>query len=100
MCSSDLGTRTWGGVIGMDDCYYLVDGTFVTQPRYALAFNSVGLYGLENHGCEPTVPVDFRPQDFVAERDPQLDKAIEIALDALAKEPPAAPPSVPGVYEH
>lgn len=95
-----VGARTWGGVIGMDDCFYLVDGTFVTQPRYALAFNSVGLYGLENHGCEPTVPVDFRPQDFVAERDPQLDKAIEIALDALAKEPPAAPPSVPGVYEH
>ncbi|WP_370368147.1 PDZ domain-containing protein [Catenulispora sp. GP43] len=95
-----VGARTWGGVIGMDDCFYLVDGTFVTQPRYALAFNSVGLYGLENHGCEPTVPVDFRPQDFVAERDPQLDRAIEIALDALAKEPPAAPPSVPGVYEH
>jgi tricorn protease len=95
-----VGARTWGGVIGMDDCFYLVDGTFVTQPRYALAFNSVGLYGLENHGCEPTVPVDFRPQDFVAECDPQLDKAIEIALDALAKEPPAAPPSVPGVYEH
>ena len=95
-----VGARTWGGVIGMDDCYYLVDGTFVTQPRYALAFNSVGLYGLENRGCEPTVPVAFRPQDFVAGLDPQLDKAIEIALDALAKEPPAAPPSVPGVYEH
>jgi tricorn protease len=94
-----VGARTWGGVIGMDDCYYLVDGTFVTQPRYALAFNSVGLYGLENHGCEPTVPVAFRPQDFVAGRDPQLDKAIEIALDALAKEPPAAPPAVPGIYE-
>jgi tricorn protease len=94
-----VGSRTWGGVIGMDDCFYLVDGTFVTQPRYALAFNSVGLYGLENHGCEPTVEVDFRPQDFVADRDPQLDKAIEIAMDALAKEPPAAPGSVPGVYK-
>lgn len=95
-----VGTRTWGGVIGMDDCFYLMDGTFITQPRYALAFNSVGLYGLENHGCEPTVTVDFRPQDFVADLDPQLDKAIEIALEALAKEPAAAAPSVPGVYEH
>ena len=71
----------------------------MTQPRYALAFTSVGLYGLENHGCEPTVPVDFRPQDFVAGRDPQLDKAIEIALDALAKEPPAAAGAEPGIYE-
>ena len=94
-----VGARTWGGVIGMDDCYHLVDGTFVTQPRYAIVFNSVGLYGLENRGCEPTVPVDFRPQDFVAGLDPQLDRAIEIALDALAKEPPAGPASVPGIYE-
>jgi len=94
-----VGTRTWGGVIGMDDCYYLVDGTFVTQPRYAIAFESVGLYGLENHGCEPTVPVDFRPQDYAAGLDPQLDKAVEIALDALAKEPPATPPAIPGVFE-
>jgi tricorn protease len=94
-----VGTRTWGGVVGIDECFTLVDGTWVTQPRYAFVFNSVGLYGLENHGCEPTVTVDFAPQDFVAGRDPQLDKAIEIALDALAKEPPAAPRSVPGVYE-
>ncbi|WP_194925370.1 S41 family peptidase [Catenulispora pinisilvae] len=94
-----VGARTWGGVIGMDDCFYLVDGTFVSQPRYAFAFDSVGLYGLENHGCEPTVPVAMAPQDFVAERDPQLDKAIEIALDGLAKEPPAAAKSVLGVYE-
>jgi tricorn protease len=94
-----VGTRTWGGVIGIDECFTLVDGTWVTQPRYGFVFDSVGLYGLENHGCEPTVTVDFAPQDFVAGRDPQLEKAIEIALDALAKEPPAAPRSVPGVYE-
>jgi tricorn protease len=94
-----VGTRTWGGVAGIDDCFTLVDGTWVSQPRYGFVFDSVGYYGLENHGCEPTVTVDFAPQDFVAGRDPQLDKAIEIALDALAKEPPAAPGSVPGVFE-
>ncbi|MBW8802954.1 MAG: PDZ domain-containing protein [Catenulisporales bacterium] len=94
-----VGARTWGGVVGIDDFFGLVDGTSVTQPRFAFAFDSVGLYGLENHGCEPTVPVDFAPQDFAAGRDPQLDKAIEIALEALAKEPPAAPPTLPGMYE-
>jgi tricorn protease len=94
-----VGTRTWGGVIGIDECFTLVDGTWVSQPRYGFVFDSVGLYGLENHGCEPTVTVGFAPQDFVAGLDPQLDKAIEIALDTLAKEPPAAPGSVPGMYE-
>jgi tricorn protease len=94
-----VGTRTWGGVIGIDDFFTLVDGTAVTQPRYAFAFDSVGLYGLENHGCEPTITVPHPPRDFVAGVDPQLDKAIEVALEALAKEPPAAPGPVPGVYE-
>ncbi|MFD0631824.1 PDZ domain-containing protein [Catenulispora yoronensis] len=94
-----VGTRTWGGVVGIDDGFTLVDGTWVTQPRFAFVFDSVGLYGLENHGCEPTVVVEFRPQDFVAGTDPQLDKAIEIALDALAKEPAATPRPVPGLTE-
>ncbi|WP_344661447.1 S41 family peptidase [Catenulispora subtropica] len=94
-----VGTRTWGGVVGIDDFVRLVDGTSVTQPRYAFAFESVGLYGLENHGCEPTITVPYPPQDFVAGADPQLDKAIEVALEALAKEPPAAPRPLPGVYE-
>ena len=30
-----VGTRTWGGVVGIDGRYTLVDGTMVTQPRYA-----------------------------------------------------------------
>src|ERR1039458_10339330 len=33
-----VGTRTWGGVIGIDGRYHLVDGTAVTQPRYAFWF--------------------------------------------------------------
>jgi tricorn protease len=86
-------------VVGIDDGFALVDGTSVTQPRFAFAFDSVGLYGLENHGCEPTVTVVQQPQDFVAGADPQLDTAIEIALEALAKEPAAAPRPLPGVYE-
>ena len=94
-----VGARTWGGVVGIDDGFTLVDGTWVTQPRFAFAFDSVGLYGLENHGCEPTVTVVHRPQDFVAGTDPQLDTAIEIALEALGKEPAAAPRPLPGVYE-
>ncbi|NUP48861.1 MAG: peptidase S41 [Catenulispora sp.] len=95
-----VGTRTWGGVLGIDDSFTLVDGTWVSQPRYAFVFDSVGLYGLENHGCEPTVEVVPRPQDFAAGADPQLDTAVDLALEALAKEPAAQPRPVPGVYEN
>ncbi|WP_412538170.1 PDZ domain-containing protein [Longispora sp. K20-0274] len=89
-----VGVRTWGGVIGIDERYRLVDGTAVTQPKYAFSFDSVGL-GLENHGCEPTVEVHQSPQDFVAGRDPQLDTAIRIALDSLAARPARTAPEVP-----
>ena len=57
--------------------YHLVDGTLVTQPRYALWFEGVG-WGLENYGVDPDVEVDITPQDWAAGRDPQLDEAVRI----------------------
>ena len=53
-----VGTRTWGGVIGIDGRYTLVDGTSVTQPRYAFWFEGVG-WGVENYGVDPDVEVDI-----------------------------------------
>ncbi|HYB16757.1 MAG TPA: PDZ domain-containing protein, partial [Streptosporangiaceae bacterium] len=87
-----VGTRTWGGVIG---CYFngLVDGTLVTQPASALWFAGVG-WAVENHGVDPDVEVAIAPHDWAAGRDPQLDTAIRLALQALEQRPPAAPPTV------
>ncbi|TDD05223.1 S41 family peptidase, partial [Nonomuraea diastatica] len=87
-----VGTRTWGGVIGIDSRYTLVDGTRVTQPRYSFWIEGPG-WGVENYGVDPDVEVVITPQDRVAGRDPQLDKAIELALAALEENPPATPPS-------
>ncbi|WP_084963249.1 S41 family peptidase [Thermoactinospora rubra] len=89
-----VGTRTWGGVIGIDSAYSLVDGTVVTQPRYAIWIEGPG-WGIENHGVDPDVEVVVTPQDRVAGRDPQLEKAVELALAALAERPPATPPELP-----
>ncbi|WP_018683281.1 S41 family peptidase [Actinokineospora enzanensis] len=89
-----VGTRTWGGVIGMDMRYHLVDGTLVTQPRYASWMEGPG-WGIENHGVDPDVEVVTTPQDYAAGRDPQLDKAIEIALERLSARPAATPPEFP-----
>jgi tricorn protease len=87
-----VGTRTWGGVIG---CYFneLVDGTLVTQPTSALWFADVG-WAVENHGVDPDVEVTSAPHDWAAGRDPQLDTAVRLALQALEQRPRAAPPTL------
>jgi tricorn protease len=89
-----VGERTWGGVIGIDMRYHLVDGTVVTQPRYASWLAGPG-WGVENYGVDPDVEVVMRPQDHASGEDPQLDKAIELALAALAEHPAAVPPELP-----
>ena len=57
-----VGMRTWGGVIGIDSKYSLVDGTGVTQPKYAFWFEGAG-WGVENYGVDPDVEVPFPPHD-------------------------------------
>ncbi|MGQ0840773.1 S41 family peptidase [Actinokineospora sp.] len=89
-----VGTRTWGGVIGIDMKYHLVDGTLVTQPRYATWMQGQG-WDVENHGVDPDIEVVTTPQDYAADRDPQLDTAIRIALEGLAERPAATPPELP-----
>ena len=89
-----VGVRTWGGVIGIDMRYHLVDGTLVTQPRYATWMRD-SEWGMENHGVDPDVEVVMTPQDHAAGRDPQLDTAIRLALETLAEHPAATPPPLP-----
>jgi tricorn protease len=88
-----VGTRTWGGVIGIDSVpgHELVDGTHMTVPRYALSFDEYG-WGVENYGVRPEVEVLNTPDDWAAGRDPQLETAVQLALEALEKQPPATPP--------
>ncbi|MEU9383354.1 S41 family peptidase [Streptomyces sp. NPDC048279] len=89
-----VGTRTWGGVIGIDSRYRLVDGTLVTQPKYAFWLEGYG-WGVENHGVDPDVEVVQTPQDWAAGRDPQLDEAVRIALETLETTPAKTAPTLP-----
>jgi tricorn protease len=86
-----VGTRTWGGVIGFTDLHPLVDGTQLTIPQLAFSFNDYG-WGVENYGVDPDVEVLISPDDWAAGRDPQLETAVRLALEALEKQPPSAPP--------
>ena len=89
-----VGVRTWGGVVGIDFRYRLVDGTSVSQPKYAFWLDGPG-WDVENHGVDPDVEVVCAPQDYAAGRDPQLEAAIDLALASLAERPAAAPPERP-----
>jgi tricorn protease len=88
-----VGTRTWGGVIGIESIpgYELVDGTHMTVPKFAFWFEQYG-WGVENYGVDPDVEVLITPDDWGAGRDPQLETAVHLALEALEKQPSSVPP--------
>ncbi len=76
-----IGTRTWGGVVGISPRRKLVDGTTVTQPEFALWFGDVG-FGIENHGTDPEI-VEYMPQDYFNGKDPQLEEALKRTMKLL-----------------
>ncbi len=86
-----IGTRTWGGVIGIDGRYSLVDGTQVTQPRYAFWFDRLG-WGVENYGVDPDIEVAIPPQAWASGEDPQLDRALVELSAQLERRPASTPP--------
>jgi tricorn protease len=89
-----VGTRTWGGVIGIDGRYRLVDGTMVTQPRYSFWFEKFG-WGIENYGVDPDIEVPVAPHDRMAGNDVQLDRALAEVARLLRRTPAAMPPPIP-----
>ncbi|MFB7663842.1 PDZ domain-containing protein [Kitasatospora sp. NPDC056138] len=89
-----VGTRTWGGVIGIDGKYRLVDGTLVTQPKYSFWLEGYG-WGVENHGVDPDVEVPMPPHAWAAGEDPQLAEGVRIALAELAGNPARTAPELP-----
>jgi tricorn protease len=85
-----IGKRTWGGVIGTSNYGRFVDQGGASQPTRFYWFTDVG-WGIENHGVEPDIEVEYRPQDYMAGIDPQLDRAIEEILKQLEENPPKMP---------
>jgi tricorn protease len=88
-----VGRRTWGGLVGILGFPVLLDGGFVTAPNLAI-WTEDG-FVVENEGVPPDVEVEQLPADVIAGRDPQLEKAIEIVLAELEKNPPVIPQRPP-----
>jgi tricorn protease len=87
-----VGMRSWGGVVGIGPATKLVDGSTVTQPRFAVWIVN-RRWSVENHGVDPDVEVPVPPQAWAQGLDPQLDTALELALAALAQTPAAIAPT-------
>lgn len=81
-----VGKRTWGGLIGIYDYPQLMDGGYVTAPRIAI-YGLDGEWEVENSGIEPDFEVEQDPKLVREGHDPQLEKAVEIALQLLEKNP-------------
>jgi tricorn protease len=85
-----VGTRTWGGVVGIWPRHQLVDGSETTQPEFSFWFNDVG-FGVENYGTDPQIEVDNAPQDAGTGHDRQLETALATAQELVEKVRPGLP---------
>lgn len=85
-----VGRPTWGGLVGILGFPVLMDGGGVTAPNVGIWTEDEG-FTVENVGVPPDVEVEQWPADCTDGRDPQLEKAIAIALAELEKNPPQQP---------
>jgi tricorn protease len=97
-----IGTRTWGGVVGIWPQHSLVDGTVTTQPEFGTWFGDVG-FSVENYGTDPDIEVVIAPHE--AGTDPQLERGISEVMALieattvpsvdLSVRPSTTPPKLP-----
>ena len=90
-----IGTRTWGGWIGIRGDKRLRDGGLTTQPEFG-GWDPLGKYWIiEGHGIDPDVLLDLGPDGFLGGKDPQLDFAIKDIMDKIARDPKDLAPAPP-----
>jgi tricorn protease len=89
-----IGERTWGGVRGIRGEIPLMDGGYITRPEFAMyGLNSKWI--IENHGVQPDIVVENRPEQVLSGKDPQLEKAIEVVMKEIQEHPKTLPPRPP-----
>jgi tricorn protease len=83
-----VGTRTWGGLIGVSGAPELVDGGGFTVPTFRM-YDVRGNWFAEGVGVEPDIKVEENPTELAKGVDPQLERAISEAMTQLKTAPPA-----------
>jgi tricorn protease len=82
-----IGTRTWGGLIGIVNFLDLIDGGMVTQVNVGFS-DLKGHWIVENHGVDPDIEVVNSPMDREKGVDAQLNKAIDVIQQLVKERPP------------
>ena len=77
-----IGTRTWGGLVGISGNPGLIDGGSISVPTFGF-YETDGTWGVEGHGIDPDIEVIDDPAKMKDGRDPQLEKAVEVLLKEL-----------------
>jgi len=92
-----IGTRTWGGLIGIGGYPPLMDGGQVTAPRWGLFNPETGEFDVENKGVNPDIEVELDPALWRKGHDAQLEKGVAVALQELKDHPvpPVKRPNYP-----
>jgi tricorn protease len=81
-----IGTRTWGGLVGLSGNPGLIDGGYMSVPTFGF-YETDGTWGVEGHGVDPDILVVDDPAVMAKGADPQLDRAIAEMLAAIAAHP-------------
>jgi tricorn protease len=91
-----IGTRTWGGLVGISGNPDLIDGAVVTAPTFAF-YKANGTWAVEGHGVDADIEVLDDPALMQNGADPQLDAAIKLMLEEIKRSPyvPAKRPPYP-----
>jgi tricorn protease len=87
-----IGTRTWGGLIGISGSPSLIDGGGVTVPTFRM-YNPDGTWFKEGHGVDPDIEIKEDPSSLAKGIDTQLQAAIEYVMDQIKKKGPIHPAS-------
>ena len=87
-----VGSRTWGGLTGLNPVPSLIDGGYVNVPN--APFFDDNRWLIEGHGIEPDIQVEADPARMNAEGDAQLEAAVKAVLEMLESKP-YRPPARP-----
>jgi len=89
-----IGTRTWGGLVGVSMFIRMIDGGGLTAPDYRI-YDAQGNWVVENVGIEPNIVVDLDPAEMARGHDAQLMEGIEVLMEQIEANPWAQPQHPP-----
>ena len=81
-----IGTRSWGGLVGVSTTISLIDGGGLTTPDYRI-YDTDGSWIVENMGVSPDIAVDLTSAEVARGHDAQLVKAIEVLMEKIEADP-------------